>query len=70
VQSSFQGLNIALTTAVPMPKLMNNFSHLLHNDDKLNQTRAVFARFQVTALFAQQARPADPQRLIYVFSSG
>jgi hypothetical protein len=53
-----------------MPKLMNDFSHLLHNDDKLNQTRAVFARFQVTAHFAQQARPADPQRLIYVSSSG
>jgi hypothetical protein len=68
VQSSFQGLNIALTTAVPMPKLMNDFSHLLHNDDKRNQTRAVFARFQVTAHFAQQARPADPQRLISVSS--
>ena len=46
-QASFQGLNIALTTAVPMPMLLGDFTHLLHRDDKLSQTREVFARFQV-----------------------
>ena len=47
MQASFQGLNIALTTAVPMPMLLGDFTHLLHRDDKLSQTREVFARFQV-----------------------
>lgn len=46
MQASFQGLNIALTTAVPMPKLMGDFTHLLHRDDKLPRTQEVFGRFQ------------------------
>jgi hypothetical protein len=54
VQASFQGLNIALTTAVPMPKLMNDFTHLLQVDDKLPQTRAVFMRFQVSTYLGLQ----------------
>jgi hypothetical protein len=30
-----------------MPKLINDFTHLLQHDDRLPQTRAVFIRFQV-----------------------
>ena len=53
MQASFQGLNIALTTAVPMPKLLGDFTHLLHRDDKLSHTLAVFARFQVGVQWQQ-----------------
>ena len=55
MQASFQGLNIALTTAVPMPKLLGDFTHLLHGDDKLSHTLAVFARFQVGVLLSVAA---------------
>ena len=55
MQASFQGLNIALTTAVPMPKLLGDFTHLLHRDDNLPRTLAVFARFQVGVLLSMAA---------------
>jgi hypothetical protein len=37
-----------------MPKLMNDFTHLLQVDDKLPQTRAVFMRFQVSTYLGLQ----------------
>jgi hypothetical protein len=46
VQASFQGLNIALMTAMKTPKLMNDFSHLLLLDDHLEETKNAFQTFQ------------------------
>ena len=46
VQAAFQGLNIALMTAMKTPRLMNDFSHLLLEDDHLEATKAAFESFQ------------------------
>merc|ERR1712232_692211 len=46
VQASFQGLNIGLMTGNLMPKLINNFTHLLLQDEHLEETTKVFNEFQ------------------------
>ena len=46
VQAAFQGLNIALMTAMKTPKLMNDFSHLLLKDEHFTKTQAAFESFQ------------------------
>ena len=46
IQATIQGINIGLMTALPAPKLMNDFSHLLLDDGNLEQTRQVMASFQ------------------------
>ena len=39
VQTTFQGTNIALATATPQPYLLNNFKHLLLEDEHLSATQ-------------------------------
>jgi len=46
VQAAFQGLNIALLTAMATPKLLNNFEHLLLPDQHHANTTAIFRSFQ------------------------
>ena len=46
IQATFQGFNIALMTASKMPKLLNNFTHLLLDDEHLKTTTAIFNGFQ------------------------
>jgi len=50
IQATFQGLNIGLMTALPAPKLINNFTHVLLNDDHLMETTAIFNAFQKNLL--------------------
>lgn len=45
-QSSFQELNIALATAMPAPRLIADYTHLLLSDKHLSQTTAAFRDFQ------------------------
>lgn len=45
VQSTFQGLNIGLMTAMLAPKLVNDFTHLLLRDEHLGATIQVFQKF-------------------------
>ena len=46
VQAAFQGLNVALMTAMKTPKLMNDFTHLLVRDKYFEETKAAFLEFQ------------------------
>lgn len=46
VQSTFQVLNIGLTTAKKMPRLVSDFTHVLKRDSNLPKTTAIFHEFQ------------------------
>jgi len=46
VQAAFQGVNIALMTSMKTPKLLNDFTHVLLDDEHSNATRAALATFQ------------------------
>ena len=46
IESSFYSLMIAVLTGLKAPKLMNDFTHLLLEDEHLNATTKVFTKFQ------------------------
>lgn len=47
VQAAFQGLAIGLMTANLQPRLINNFTHLVLQDEHVTVTSALFEAFQV-----------------------
>eukprot|EP00928_Gymnodinium_smaydae_P020363 TRINITY_DN17870_c0_g2_i1.p1 TRINITY_DN17870_c0_g2~~TRINITY_DN17870_c0_g2_i1.p1 ORF type:complete len:1433 (-),score=358.29 TRINITY_DN17870_c0_g2_i1:61-4269(-) len=46
IQAAFQGLAIGLMTANLQPRLLNNFEHLILEDEHVQETRSLFRAFQ------------------------